>query len=204
MCRRFRSDGTASGRRSVAVTMDSAALKKGGDRAARRVCAALNRLQAGQCRRGRKMDESSAATRRDTMLRHRASRAHAAASRCVDRCVKPGTGHYPWRSHRAEAIRTRTMRPCFMKIRPALRCRTRRPCGARPDTRIGPVIVPPAGGQWPSLVRQACVRFSDDFAVFQVERPGFCDQLANTCKPASGFGGTVRDIRRLHDETPEK
>lgn len=92
----------------------------------------------------------------------------------------------------------------FHEICPALRCRTRRPCGARPDKRIGPVIVPPAGGQLPCLVRQASVRFSDDFAVFQVQRPGFCDQLANTCEPASGFGGTVRNIRRLHDETPDK
>ncbi len=139
MCRRFRYDAIASDRRSVAATVESAARKKGGDRAARRVRAALSRIRAEKCRRGRKTDESSAATRRDTMLR---------------------------------SLTRQT--------------------------------VPLAGGRLPRLVRQASVRFGDDFAVFQVEGPGFCDQLANTCEPASGFGGTVRNIRRLHDETPDK
>ncbi|WP_185734311.1 hypothetical protein [Burkholderia sp. Bp9031] len=65
-----------------------------------------------------------------------------------------------------------------------------------------PDIVPPAGGQSQRLARQACVRFSDDFAVLEVQCPCFCKQLANTCEPASGLGGTIGDIRRLHDEAP--
>uniref|UniRef100_A0A0H2XW98 Uncharacterized protein n=1 Tax=Burkholderia orbicola (strain AU 1054) TaxID=331271 RepID=A0A0H2XW98_BURO1 len=50
--------------------------------------------------------------------------------------------------------------------------------------------------------RQARVCFSDDFAVLEVQCPGFRQQLANTCEPASGLGGTIGEIRRLHDEAP--
>jgi len=52
------------------------------------------------------------------------------------------------------------------------------------------------------LARQAGVRFGDHFAVFEVEGPGFRQQRANTREPASGLGGTIGDIRRLHDEAP--
>ncbi|WP_185633744.1 hypothetical protein [Burkholderia sp. Bp9012] len=70
------------------------------------------------------------------------------------------------------------------------------PAGGRTDG------VPPAGGVTLRSARQACVRFSDDFAVLEVQCPCFCKQLANTCEPASGLGGTIGDIRRLHDEAP--
>ena len=63
-------------------------------------------------------------------------------------------------------------------------------------------IVRPAVGRSYRSARQACVCFSDDFAGLEVECPSFCNQLAHTCEPASGFGGTVGDIRRLHDEAP--
>jgi len=65
-----------------------------------------------------------------------------------------------------------------------------------------PDIMPPAGGQSLRLARQACVRLGDDFAVLEVQCPCFGKQFANTCEPASGLGGTIGDVRRLHDEAP--
>ncbi len=136
--------------------------------------------------------------------RQRPRRPAAALTDAQDGADGMSASTHPWRSHRAEAIRTRTMRPCFMKF-------VRRSDAGRgglaarvPTSGSDRLSCQPAGGRLPCLVRQASVRFSDDFAVFQVQGPGFCDQLANTCEPASGFGGTVRNIRRLHDETPDK
>ncbi len=100
------------------------------------------------------------------------------------------------RSRRDERIQPGPAR--LVTTTPAqLRCRTQRPCGARPGKRIRQVVVRSF-----CLVRQTRVRFSDDFAVIEVELPSFCNQRANTCEPAGGFGGTIGDIRRLHDEAP--
>ncbi|VWC14570.1 hypothetical protein BME24068_05504 [Burkholderia metallica] len=76
-----------------------------------------------------------------------------------------------------------------------------RPDGARPGKR-GSGRHRPAGGRACRSARQAGVRFGDDFAVLEVECPGFCEQLAHACEPASGFGGTVGGVRRLHDKAP--
>lgn len=59
-----------------------------------------------------------------------------------------------------------------------------------------------AGGRSSRSARQARVCLRDDFAVLEVERPRFRKQLAHTCEPASGLGGTVGDVGRLHDEAP--
>jgi hypothetical protein len=73
---------------------------------------------------------------------------------------------------------------------------------ARVPAADQPDSVPPDGGRSLRSARQTCVRFGDDFAVLEVECPCFCKQFANTCEPASGLGGTIGDIRRLHDEAP--
>ncbi|ABI89273.1 hypothetical protein Bamb_3719 [Burkholderia ambifaria AMMD] len=90
----------------------------------------------------------------------------------------------------------------FQRYPSGHRCRTRRPCGARPGKRINRTFLPPAGGHRLRSARQACVRLGDDFAVLEVQCPCFCKQFANTCEPASGLGGTIGNVRRLHDEAP--
>ncbi|AFQ50714.1 hypothetical protein GEM_4324 [Burkholderia cepacia GG4] len=178
-----------------------AALKKRGERVAAPSARGPEPDPDGKYAQGGKTDESSVAIRRDLK---RSRTARAAVGRTDRRRSNPRRrGQTPASAHIAHfavtAFNQGHSAP-FYVIRRAFRCRTRRPFGARPGKRIRPVMVPPAGGQSRRLARQACVRFSDDCAVLEVECPGFCDQFADTCEPASGFGGTVRDIGRLHDE----
>ena len=153
-------------------------MRKGGSRAAAANARGPEPDAGGKFEQGGKTDESSVPTHSVLAL------PPGSASQCP---------------HRVSASIGAT-RP-FLRYPSGHRCRARRPFGASRQADQ-PDIMPPAGGHRLRSARQACVRLSDDFAVLEVQCPCFCKQFANTCEPASGLGGTIGDVRRLHDEAP--